>query len=252
MAPFFGKVGSEMAMLNLKYLSVAALTMAALFPVKAAVVFTENFDSENGGVASASYTTFANLSLGSGSGPANLTNVGCLTGLFVTLAAPNPTFPDPVFLVSGSFTFNANDTIRVSYFLSGGGGSLPLGSYGFYSGFEFDQPLSWTQAGVSYTNLTETWGPSVTPSDALGRLHTIDASTPFSEQSFYVQPTQAGTVRFRIQLFGLSSPGPTLENVRLEITPASGGPGSEVPEPSSAVALLIGSVCLAAIKRARC
>jgi len=232
-----------MVAVNLKpFSAVFALTIAVITSANAAIVFTENFDSENGGAASASYTSFANFSLVPGSGPAKLTDVGCVTGLCVTLAAPNPTYPDPVLLISGSFAFNAFDLIQVSYELSGGGGALPPGSYGYYTNFTFDHALSWTEVGAVYTNLTDSWGPPLAPETQVGRTNIIDASAPFATQTFYVRPTEAGTVQFRIHLAGLSSPGPTLDNVRLEITP--------VPESSSVLALLAGLVGLG-IKKAR-
>ena len=217
-------------------LTVLVLTLTAIVPSNAAIVFSNNFDSENGGVPAGSYNTFSNLTL-VGSNLANLTDIGCASGLCVTAASGS----DSVFLLSQSIPFNAFDTILLSFDISGGGGSLPLGRYAFNSGFAFDSNVSYIQAGPRYTAGggvgTENYGPGVFDTLGVGRASLIDGSAPFSTQSFYLLPSQAGVLQIRIVLYGPPS-GPIIDNVRLEITPAS----VAVPEPSSAVALFLAAL----------
>jgi hypothetical protein len=122
-------------------LLATAFAMAA--PAQAStVLFSDNFDGENGGVYSLNYTGFANWNVTSGSNvdvvfSGDIFGLDCNTGGCVDLAGT----PGPGEIVSKNlgYAFSGGDLVRLSFDLSGS--QRGASADDFYAGFIVDPSL---------------------------------------------------------------------------------------------------------------
>ncbi|MBN8832679.1 MAG: PEP-CTERM sorting domain-containing protein [Sphingomonadales bacterium] len=210
---------------------------------QATVVFSNNFDAENGGASALNYNSFNGLnSTGAryvdlvASGDYGITCAGG-SGSCVDLDGT----PGPGTLSSASsYAFSAGDLITLSFAISGN-----------QRGYGADD---WTAAlnFASTTDITE-WGVSVNGTTFAGGSGLADAISfsqaawttdfPFVDFTLFARTGNAGSVSFSFATNSADNVGPLLDNVSLDIS-------SAVPEPAT-WAMMIGGFALvgAAMRR---
>jgi len=215
-------------------LAAPALVMAA--PASAAVVYSNNFDSENGGLSAANYNGFNGLAVSNGtvdlvrSSDFGITCVGG-TGSCVDLDGSTS---DPGVLASvGSFAFGAGDTVTLAFSISG---NQRGGADDFWTAeFDLGSAVGMFDAGYSVNGTIYSFG-AIGPTNELQLFSPVFPDEPFTDYTFFLRPVAAGTVAFNFWAEGGDNIGPILDNVSLDI--------SAVPEPAT-WAMMIGGFALA-------
>ncbi|MEK7431046.1 MAG: PEPxxWA-CTERM sorting domain-containing protein [Pseudomonadota bacterium] len=206
--------------------SLAASALFAL-PAHAGTVFSDNFDTDNGGNSGLNYTGFANWDVVGGtvdvvkSGDYGITCAGSCVDL------DGSTGQNGKIQTKQSFNFTSNNLIEVNYDVTGnqrGGGLDSL-----FGVLVFDAPTTLhnvTFFGVSFGDFTT---PSLT-----FQLSGIPSNYPLTNVAFSATTGNAGS--FRLQ-FGTNSGGdnmgPLLDNVSI-------GVSSAVPEPATWAMMIMG------------
>jgi PEP-CTERM motif len=207
-------------------------SLAFIAPAQASVVFTDNFNAENGGNTALNYTSFANFA-SSGGGFVDLVKTGdfgiaCAGGSGACVDLDGS--PGPGQLTSiASFSFNAGDTIRLSYSLSGN--QRVGGPDQWYSGFSFGSSTTLNGYGFNYFGSDITVGNFVTTS-----INTSTATVlgnGFTTKSLFFTAGNAGSLKFFIGTNSADNIGPILDNVSLDI-------GAAVPEPATWAMMILG------------
>ncbi len=192
-----------------RILLVAASALALAVPAHSAVIFTDNFDSENGGNSQLNYTGFANFTV---TGQVDLVKSGTYgitcSGSCVDL---DGTTGPGALLSSGVVAFSTGDTLILSFDIGG------------------DQ-----RNGVA----DDWYAEFVTSLGTFGTYgNLVNATDPFATQTFVWTATGSGTAKFSIGTTSADKVGPLLDNVSLAIRPV-------VPEPAT-WAMMIGGFALA-------
>ncbi len=212
-----------------KYLIALAATAAFAAPASAATVFSDNFDTENGGFSAFNYAGFANFSV---TGNVDIIQHGTFfncpgPGLCVDLDGTS----GPGELLSlASFAFNAGDVVRLSYDLSGN--QRGAADDGWYSGFSFGAATQINNYGFNYFGSDTIVGDFNTSS--ISTSTNIASGDPFAARSIFFTAGNAGTLNFYIGTNSADNFGPVLDNVGLDI-----GPGA-VPEPTTWAMMIAG------------
>lgn len=232
---------------------VAAL-LGSVTPAQAAIVYSNNFDGENGGESASRYDAFDGLTVtypfvdlvrtGDGSG---ITCAGD-TGGCVDLDGG-----EPGQLMSGTYSFEAGDTLTWTFSTSGSQrASSPLDTT--YYAFRFDQPTGGLFSFVSSSGLTysDDVGAGQNPFDPatydVGLPVTAPFDYGFADVTFTFIPTNGGTFRFLFDGFvgdgtDFDDAGRVIDNVTLSI--------SAVPEPSTWAMAIMGFGLIGAAARNR-
>ncbi len=228
-------------MMNKQIIIGAILALTASTGASAAIVYSNNFDAENGGVTAADFNGFTGLSVANGtvdlvkSGDFGITCPGG-AGSCVQLGGSSN---DAGVLSSGSYAFRAGQKVTLSFQVTGnqrGGDPDSLDIF-----FLFDR-LTDGQAGFSSS--VATGGMPVFFNPFVGRTRTSLGGTSFASDypldslSFFFMPTSAGNLTFGFQSELVGRPlatdniGMILDNVSLDI--------AVVPEPASWAMLVAG------------
>ena len=219
------------------------ILLGAVQPVQAAVVYSNNFDKENGGVDAAGYTGFSGLTVtfpfvdlvhtGGGSG------ITCAGGSGGCVDLDGG---EPGQLVSDTFSFMAGDTLTWTFSTSGSQRASSPEDTTYY-GFRFDQPTGGLFSFVSTSGLTysDDLGASENPFNPgkydVGLGVTAPYDYAFADVIFTFVPTNAGTFRFLFDGYvndgtDFDDAGRVIDNVTLSI--------SSVPEPSTWAMAIMG------------
>ena len=227
-------------------LFAAGLTVSFLSAssAMAGVVFTDNFDGENGGASALNYTGFTKWTVKTGQRVDLVHNGDYATsgsGSYVDLdgsPGPGQIFTKQV------FSWDAGDRITIDFQLSGSQRALALDN--FYGGL-FDL----NPAGNTRTNTVVSMaGVPFFPADQSGQsmfgTFSLPGNTPWTAGEIAFNVTNAGSGVFFFGSISADSVGPLLDDVSISI----GGAGA--PEPAS-WALMIGGFGLtgAALRRRR-
>lgn len=213
-----------------KLLAALALTAMTTSPAFAGVVFSDNFDGENGGASALNYTGYANFA-STGGGTTDLVadgdfSIAC-SGSCVDLDGS----PGPGQLTSiNSFAFNTGDLVRLTFDI--GGSQRSSGSDDFFAGFTFGSGIMVDDYGINFSGFDQILIPS-TNTSAISTSSSIAFDAPFFTRSIFFTAGEAGSLNF---LFGSNSAdniGPLLDNVVLEI-------GAPVPEPATWAMMIFG------------
>lgn len=211
-----------------------ALTALTAAPASATVVFSDNFDGENGGASQLNYTGYANFDT-TGGGTTDLIadggfGISCVSGSCVDLDGS----PGPGTLTSyASFAFNSGDIVRLSLDVSGNQ-RIAGQSDNFFAGYSFggvttdifDIGFSNGAGDVILVPTLSDEGFRFTFSDIAG-------DDPFSTRTLFFTAGQAGSLTFNFGSLSADNVGPIVDNVFLDITTA-------VPEPATWAMMILG------------
>ncbi|MBT2189236.1 PEPxxWA-CTERM sorting domain-containing protein [Sphingobium nicotianae] len=194
-------------------IALAALTAFAA-PAHSAVVFSDNFDSENGGASALNYTGFANFTVVGGvdlvkSGDYSITCSGMCVDLDGTPGAGS--------LVSNVFNYKAGDKITLSF--SVGGSQRVVGSD------EFAAFIISSSDGI------------------FGGSAVIPSSLAFTPSSVDFVASADGQLQFVFTTSSADKIGPLLDDISLDIS-------GVVPEPAT-WALMIAGFAVAGLQMRR-
>jgi len=186
--------------------AVAAFSAFASLPAHAAVLLTDNFDAENGGVSALNYTGFANFT-SEGTGGVDLVKSGdysiTCSGMCVDLDGT----PGPGSIVSNAFAFTAGQTLDLLFDI---GGSQRNGGTNDYTATLYDA------ANNVLATLTGT----------------VDATDAFATKTLSYVATTGGLAHFSFSSTSADNVGPLLDNVSFS--------AGAVPEPATWALMLLG------------
>jgi hypothetical protein len=225
--------------------SLSLLVVVHAGPVSAAVVFTDGFDSENGGLSQLNYASFANWSVSGGtvdlirSGDFGISCFGG-TGSCVDLDGSTG---DAGILTSSNIGFASGDLVEISFRLSGNQRNAFVDQLQLQFTFgQLTDVLDLTKGGdfgsfgpSDFTNLTGA-------TDSL----TVPGGDPFGLYHLSFTSLTAGFMNLRFENLDGDNVGAILDAVNVSVGPQA------VPEPSTWV-LLVASLGLAgfAMRRGR-
>lgn len=221
---------------------LAAAAAALASPASAAVVYTNNFDTENGGNSALNYNGFTGLTVTDGTvdlirsgafGPVCAGAVGSCVDLDGSTGNAGLTS-------SGSYAFAAGERVALTFKFSGNqrGGANDA----FRTRFDFLGTESGTYGMNSMTQGLVNFGSfnsgaiNLTVSD-------IESSLSMRELTFFFVPDTAGSFNFSFQDLGNDNVGVVLDDVSLAI--------GAVPEPSAWAMLILGFGVIGAAARRR-
>lgn len=210
-----------------------ALTALTVAPASAAVVFSDNFDSENGGATALNYTGFANFN---STGGADVDLVATPNGFGITCSGSCVDLdgsPGPGEITSiDSFAFNAGDAVRLSFDLSGN--QRNGDTDGFSVGFSFGSAVDIFDYGTNFTGSDIIALPGLTDNIIGASTGTsIAGGDPFSARSIFFTAGTAGSLKFSFGSDSNDNIGPLLDIISLDIT-------SSVPEPATWAMMILG------------
>jgi hypothetical protein len=196
-------------------------------PAHAEILFSNNFDAENSGSPSSTFSAFSGLYVASG--PVHLVAQGanglpCAndTGLCVNLKGTASSYG--TLRSSSTFSFQAGDTVALSWDLRGMRTTNFVGN--FLYGFDFTGPATIT-----------TKNGTVSTSQLAG-FDSLEGSSAFQTKTLSFSALSAGSFSFFLGgKFG-NEEGMLLDNVVVQRTPALSPPA--VPEPATWAMMLSG------------
>lgn len=223
--------------LTSSFIALAAIALAA--PASAGVVFSDNFDTEAGGLSALNYAGFANFAA---TGNVDLVKSGdfgiVCSGSCVDL--DGSTGPGSIQSLA-SFAFNAGDTIRLTGSI---GGSQRSGAFDNYSlGFQFGSSTTMLNYGFNF-NASDIIVLPNTTTTGVTTSSTIAGTNPFGTYSIFFTAGTAGTLKFKFGTTSADNVGPLLDNVKLSID-------ARVPEPAAWAMMLAGFGLVGAAMRRR-
>lgn len=252
--------GRMRSVLCLLAVGLVPLTLAT--PAQAVIVYSNTFDGENGGASAQDYTGFGGLTVqfpsvdlvhtGDGNGITCAGGAGGCVDLDGGLSGK---------LESGLYSFNAGDTVTMSFSASGSqfAGSALDNTFYF---FEFSQRTTGTFAftsssGVSFSGIINGGFGDFELNQNIGLAY----DSGFVDYTLSFTPTMSGLFRMAFDdltphgldaefgnAFNNDGHGQILDNLMLDITP---GGTVTVPEPDSRVLMLLAAVGLLAAPRRR-
>lgn len=220
---------------------------AVAAPAHAAIVFSDNFDGENGGASQLNYGTFANFTVQDGtvdligSGGFGIT---CAGGSGVCVDLDGSTFDGGTMVSNGSFGFAAGDVVRLSYSLSGNQRSGGMDDW--FSGFTFGAATQLNNYGFNYFGTDTIVGDFFTTGISSSTAAVLGSA--FTTKSIFFTAGNAGTLTFNIGTDSADQVGPILDNVALDITPGGVDP---IPEPATWAMMLLGFGAIGTVVRTR-
>lgn len=197
-----------------KILALLALSAITSAPAFAGIVFSDDFDSENGGASQLNYVDYANFDT-VGAGATDLIadggfGISC-SGSCVDLdGSPGP----GELLSSDSFSFNMGDFVRLSFDLSGN--QRTQTTDGFFAGFAFDSSYTILDYGFNFSGTDTVVIPNTFTSD-ITTSSSIGGSAAFSTYSIFFTAGESGLLNFKLGSSSVDNVGPILDNVVLEI-----------------------------------
>ncbi|HZV18639.1 MAG TPA: PEPxxWA-CTERM sorting domain-containing protein [Sphingobium sp.] len=199
---------------SIKTVGIAAVVLMATAPAHAATFF-DSFDSENGGLSALNYTGFANFTT---SGQVDLVRSGdygiTCSGSCVDLDGT----PGAGTLISNMFSYNAGDTVTLSFDLGG------------------SQRVANGTDNVTIMLMSSTDG---TVSDSFD----LASSAAFQTYSYAFTATADGTVTFSLGTTSQDYIGPLVDNVSLDI--------AAIPEPATWAMMIAGFTIVGSTMRRR-
>lgn len=223
-------------------LFTAAAAFALASPAVAGVVYSNNFDAENGGNSALNYNGFNGLSVSDGtvdlvrSGDFGITCAGG-TGSCVDLDGSTG---DAGLTSSTSYAFAAGDRVDLNFLFSGNqrGGA----SDSFDVAFLFAGPTSGTFGFTSSAYAPQSYSFSGTGPVGFN-IPGVAANAGFNTFNLYFIADNAGSANFYFEDKGGDNVGIIIDNLSLSV--------AAVPEPSTWAMLILGFGVIGAASRRR-
>ena len=224
-------------------LFAALASIALASPAAATVVYSNNFNAENGGNSALNYNGFNGLTVTDGtvdlvrSGDFGITCAGG-AGSCVDLDGSTG---DAGLTSSGSYAFNAGDRVGLSFLFSGNqrGGAVDF----FRTRFDFASTVAGVFGSESTTLGSQNYGAFNTSGALRIDIFNIPSNFAMTDFEFYFIANNAGTVNFTFEDFGNDNIGVIIDNVVLDVT--------GVPEPSVWAMMILGFGVVGAATRKR-
>ncbi|MBS0502751.1 MAG: PEP-CTERM sorting domain-containing protein [Proteobacteria bacterium] len=229
-------------MRNLLLAAVAVVTIAA--PATAGVVYSNNFDGENGGNTALNYNGFNGLTVTNGtvdlvkSGDFGITCAGG-SGACVDLDGSTS---DAGLVSSNSYAFNAGDRVALSLLFSGNQRNAPPPDT-FSMTFNFGGPISGTYGASSSTLGNFNFGSFTNQSSLTVTISNVAPGFSMTDFTFFFDPTNGGSTSFGLQDAGNDNIGIVIDNLSLAV--------GAVPEPTTWAMMIAGFGLAGAAMRGR-
>jgi PEP-CTERM motif len=215
------------------FLTFATVALAALsVPANANIVFSDNFDGENGGLSALNYTGFTNFAT---TGNVDLVKtpdygITCAGGGGSCVDLDGTPGPGEIETFS-SFAFNAGDKVSFLFDLSG---SQRGTSEDFRFGFRSQGgAIAYNNAAVSSDFLGGSSFGNFFQNDLGLTGFNIASSTPFGNATFSFTAGNAGLFKVFLRSNSSDTLGILIDNVSIDISAA-------VPEPASWAMMIAG------------
>jgi hypothetical protein len=215
-----------------KLLLTAVAAAAFCVPAHAGTVYSNNFDSENGGNSALNYNSFNGLTVTNGtvdlvkSGDFGIT---CAGGSGACVDLDGTSF-DAGLVSSNSYGFNAGQRVALSLLFSGNQRNAPPPD-SFTMRFDFTGPISGTFGYESSTFGTST-AAFTNQSSLTLTVSNIQPNFAFTDLTFFFDPTSGGSTTFALQDGGNDNIGVVIDNLSLSV--------GAVPEPATWAMMLAG------------
>jgi hypothetical protein len=212
-----------------------AATLLAAGAAQAAQVFSDNFNSENGGVGANPYTGFANWTV-TGGPVALREGAACAGGSGGCVGLDGGGGLGDEFQTSQSFSYGVGSVVTLTYDISGD-------HFPDCTRCAADDQY---EAGFVFSNLSVTMDDLTLDGDNNGNLSTptgidlfgtgfpLASNDPWTTHTISFVATDAGTIAVHFRSYSADGVGPLLDNVNLDIT------GGSVPEPASWALMITG------------
>jgi hypothetical protein len=221
----------------MKYLGLIVLAAVVAAPAQAAVVYSNNFESENGGAGALNYNSFNGLTVSDGT-------VDLVGGSFGITCSPagglcvdldGSSSNSGVLASTNVFAFGANQRVTLSFALSG---SQIFGIDDTVAALRLSSPQLLTSTGYTHNGSVIDQGPST--ADTLTLPIGTASVASFGQFTLFFRSSQAGQVRFDFSTTSNDNVGAVLDDVSLSVADAV----APVPEPTT-WALMIGGFGMA-------
>ncbi|MBS0360890.1 MAG: PEPxxWA-CTERM sorting domain-containing protein [Proteobacteria bacterium] len=237
--------------LRLHAAAIAAATLTASVlaagAAQATQVFSDNFNSENGGVAANPYTSFVNWTVTGGEftlveGARCEGGSGGCVGLDGRGGGP----VGNEFNTTASFAYSAGSQVTVSYDIAGS--HADCGSCA--NDDQYEAGILWGTVGQTVNDLTVEGFDQGTFTDSTGIIlfgngFAVPRTAPWTTHTFSFTATEAGSFQFDVRSYSVDGIGPLMDNVTVDVT---GG----VPEPATWALMILGfGAAGAALRRRR-
>ena len=217
-----------------KLLLTAVAAAAFAVPAHAGVVYSNNFDSENGGNTALNYNGFNGLTVTNGtvdlvkSGDFGIT---CAGGSGACVDLDGTSF-DAGLVSSNSYGFNAGDRVALSLLFSGNQRNAPPPD-SFSMRFNFAAPVSGSFGIMSSFFGNTSFGTFSNQTSLTLTVSNIQPNFALTDLTFFFDPTNGGSTAFALQDAGNDNIGVVIDNLSLSV-------GAAVPEPATWAMMIAG------------
>lgn len=224
---------------------LAALAATALTaPASAGVVYSNNFDAENGGNTALNYNGFNGLTVTNGtvdlvkSGDFGITCAGG-SGACVDLDGSTN---DAGLVSSNSYAFNSGERVSLSLLFSGNQRNAPPPD-SFSMRFNFGGPVSGSFGIMSSFFGNTNFGSFTNQTSLTLTVSNIQPNFAMTDLTFFFDPTNGGSTSFALQDGGNDNIGVVIDNLSLSV--------GAVPEPATWAMMIAGFALVGAGARRR-
>ncbi|GAO38165.1 hypothetical protein SCH01S_09_00120 [Sphingomonas changbaiensis NBRC 104936] len=213
---------------------VLAAVAAAAFavPAQASIVYSNNFDAENGGNTALNYNSFNGLTVTNGTVDLVKSGdfgIGCAGGSGACVDLDGST-NDAGLVSSNSYAFGAGDRVALSLVFSGNQRNAPPPD-SFSMRFDFSGPVSGNFGYMSSFFGTST-AAFTNQSSLTLTVSNIAPNFAFTDLTFFFDPTSGGSTTFGLQDGGNDNIGVVIDNLQLSV--------GAVPEPATWAMMIAG------------
>lgn len=228
----------------IRFLLTATAALAFVNSASAAVVLSDNFDSENGGLSQLNYAGFANFTVTNAvdlvrSGDFGIACVGG-AGSCVDLNGS----PGRGNLTTDPFAFEIGDVVTFSVVVSGNQRNTGINNQ-FRIGFDFQQLTNALNRTTTVGDSTFSGGADLIGFGGYAYVPNFDGTEPFTLYALSFTAGSAGTLRGEFGVTADGSVGPVADDVTLSIGP----PVIRTPAPAALALFGLGVAALGVARR---
>ena len=216
-----------------KFVLTALAVAASAAPASAGVVYSNNFDAENGGNTALNYNGFNGLTVTNGT--VDLVKSGdfgiiCSGGAGACVDLDGST-SDSGLVSSNSYAFNAGERVALSLLFSGNQRNAPPPD-AFTMSFNFAGPVSGTYGLMSSFFGNVNFGSFTNTSGLTLSISNVPPNFAITDVTFFFDPTNGSSTTFGLQDAGNDNIGIVIDNLSLSV--------GAVPEPATWAMMIAG------------